>query len=156
MTGSANSVGGRFTRFRRTGVIRVPLPAGATRANPISSGSTGTIDGWGIRVLAVQFMPPDEAEAGRHNVVVTIAATYRGKGASQLSSVDFHAVGDSAVGVDNRCGFRESKIDQYTDVFTGGTIQGDVCFPAKTADLSSLVMYVDEFLGPRIYVALEP
>jgi hypothetical protein len=155
MTGKSGSVDGWSSRFRRTGVIDVPIPAGTARTNPLPMGSAGTINEWDIRVLLVRLMPVDEA--GTQNVVATIAATYKGEGASQMSSVDFHAVGDSAVAVGDGCSLSNGEIQRYADVFTGGTLQGDICFPAKAADVSSLVMYVDEtFVGPTVYFALRP
>jgi hypothetical protein len=103
--------------------------------------------------------PPPE---GRQFFVATVSATYTGPGSAQFSgSFRLRAVGASAVAhstFDDRCGVIPNPLPD-AEVFTGGTIEGNVCWSIRSSDATSLVMYDDANVSSgqdRVYLSLVP
>lgn len=146
-------------------------PAGSTRDNPIPRGTTATVaGGWQVRVDGVipnatemvlaenQFNDPPAS--GKQFFIATITATFTGTGSSRFDgSYRLRAVGPSAVSYstfNDSCGVIPNEISD-AEVFTGGTITGNVCWQITSSDATGLVMYDDAFLAPesdRVYFAL--
>jgi len=131
-------------------------PAG-TRADPVRIGDEVQLnDGWTVTVLAVtsdatdavlrenQFNEPPAT--GRQFFIVRVAATYTGEGSDEFGGrYRFEAVGVSAVSYsafDDSCGRFPDELPN-PDVFTGGTIEGNICWSVRTEDAGTLVMYDD-------------
>jgi Ca2+-binding RTX toxin-like protein len=146
-----------------------PAQPGTTRENPVPRGVTVTLgDGWQVRVDAVnpnatdavlaENMFNDPPAPGKQFFIATLTATYSGAGSSRLDgSFRFRAVGASAVSYttfNDSCGVIPNDMPD-TEVFTGGTISGNICWQVTSGDASTLVMYDDPLLdAQRIYFAL--
>lgn len=133
-------------------------PTGS-RENPIPLGTAADVGGdWFISVVDVvpdatemvmtenQFNDPPAA--GTQFYLVRISATYEGEGSSTLPAMNvFKVVGDSSVAYEqfrDRCGVFPEMFPA-TDVFTGGVVEGNLCWAVKTSDVDSLVMYSEDF-----------
>jgi len=148
-------------------------PTIGSKAAPVPLGHTFDLgNSWSIKVVGVtanatsqvlaanQFntAPP----AGYQDFMVTVQAAYSGSGSSNWfhDNSSFYSVGASAVGYttfDNDCGVAPNAFPEFTDVFTGGTVTGNVCWQIKSSDATSLIMYVKPgILGqyPEEYFAL--
>lgn len=57
---------------------------------------------------------------------------------------------------DGQCGVIPTPFDDFKEVFTGGTLTGNICFTVTSATIKSLVMYVDAglFSAQRAFFAL--
>lgn len=144
-------------------VTPIPAPRSAepgTRESPLPIGTTAEIGGgWVASVVSVtpnandliaqtnQFN--DLPEPGYQFFLVTIQATYEGEGSSVLPAGNtFSVVGDSSVAYTTYgpgCGVLPDPF-QFTDVFEGGTIVGNVCFAVQSSDVDSLVMFSEDFV----------
>lgn len=148
------------------------LEAGAsgTRGNPLPLGDTTELNGWEVSVLSStadatdivlrenQFNDPPTA--GRQFFIVDVSATYLGSGSdTAFAGLAFSAVGESSVAYDleDTCGVIPDEFDAFNEVFSGGTITGNVCWSVRSADVQSLVLILDEgfgFDGERFFLAL--
>jgi hypothetical protein len=79
-----------------------------------------------------------------------VQATFSGQGSVSFDGTyRLRAVGSAAVSYStfqDHCGVIPDRISS-ADVFTGGTITGNVCWAIRSSDAGSLVMYDDPFLG---------
>jgi hypothetical protein len=125
-------------------------------------------NGWTITVTG--FVPDATASvlaanrfnsppaAGKQFAMISVRAVYNGAGSSRLYlNFRFRAVGASNVSygsdIDDDCGVLPdpSIKNNSNDVFTGGSIEGNVaCWSVKTSDVPSLEMY----LSPTLFFAL--
>lgn len=149
-----------------------PSNDSGSREDPLPIDTVAEIGGgW---VAAVIDVNPDAAEVilaensfnvppepGQQYFMVTISATYTGPEASSELPVgnSFMAVGDSSVtyySFDPGCGVTPNEFPR-TEVFSGGTIWGTICFAINSADADSLVMFTEDFLNQsdtRVWFAL--
>lgn len=145
--------------------IETPTPAPrsaepGTRDSPLPIGTTAEIGGgWVASVVGatpnandvIAQTNPFNAlpEPGAQFFLVTIQATYEGEGSSVLPAANaFSVVGDSAVAYTvfaPGCGVVPDPF-QYTDVFEGGTVVGNICFAVQSSDIDSLVMFGEDFV----------
>lgn len=151
---------------RENAVLAEPL---GTRENPIPINTpVQLVDGWQVRVLSVT---PDATQAvldenqfndppadGHQFFIATIEMTYQGPGSSHPDATfRFRAVGEEAVTYStfgNSCGVYPDRI-MDTEVFTSGTVTGNLCWEIRSADSDSLVMFDDEASQQeRVYMAL--
>lgn len=144
-------------------------PAAGTRENPMPVGTVVTLtDGWQVKVLSTipnatsQVLarssgnkPPD---AGRQFFIVRLSATYTGSDSAHFGGdYRLRLVGGGAVSYStftDRCG---SIPDELADpeVFTGGTVTGNLCWSVLTGDVGTLVLYDESApAGKRVYLAL--
>jgi hypothetical protein len=153
-------------------LLRPPPEPGGTRELPIPFGSEGLSGEWRIRVLGTirdatalvlaenQFNEPPPAD--RQFYIAKVRVTYTGAGSESFDgSYRLRAVGNEAVEYTtfyDSCGVIPDEITD-AEVFTGGTIEGHLCWSIRSADAASLVMYDD---GPaftdasRVFFALTP
>lgn len=132
-----------------------PAPQRGTREDPVPKGTVVRLsDGWEIRVDAVipdatatvlaenQFNDPPVP--GHQFFIATITATYQGQGSATFDGTyRLRAVGPSAVSYttfENSCGVYPNRITN-NEVFTGGTITGNVCWQVRSGDAAGLVLY---------------
>jgi hypothetical protein len=145
--------------------------ASGIRADPFPLGSTVELkDDWTVTILSVtpdatdavlaenQFNEPPAS--GHQFFIARISATYTGQDSDQLGGrYRFQAVGQSAVAYsvyDDSCGTIPDELPD-PDVFTGGTIEGNICWSIRTDDAASLVMYDDAASDDeRIFFSLIP
>jgi hypothetical protein len=146
-------------------VARPPVPApvppkpGTTRETALPIGTSVTLDGgWSTYVASVtpdataavlaenQFNSPPAA--GRQFFIARVVATYLGAGSARFDGgFRLRVVGPSAVSYStfsDSCGVIPDDLPD-PDVFTGGTIQGNVCWSVPSTDAGALVMYDDPF-----------
>jgi hypothetical protein len=113
-------------------------------------------DAWSVVSGANEFNDPPPA--GYQDVMVTLAATYTGAGSDTawLTLNNFAVVGASNVAVttEHYCGVLPNGILDIEDVFSGGHIQGNICWQVPAADVPSLVMYWDGGQSPGPWFAL--
>lgn len=141
-----------------------------TRANPIPLGQTARIHpDWEMAVVSVTpdatdlivtedsfNEPPAE---GHQFFLATVRLTYVGVTSDEFYVSDLSAVGQSAVGYnqyDDYCGAIPNELPSR-ELFTGGTIEGNVCWSIASEDADSLVLYDD--YGPpeeRVYLSMMP
>ncbi len=141
-----------------------------TRDNPIPVGQTAKLDDdWELTVLSVEpdataavmaeSSYNDPPVAGHQFFVVTVRVTYTGPSSEQFWGSDLRAVGASAVAYesyDDSCGTIPNELASR-ELFTGGTIEGNVCWSVDTADADSLVMYDgSQYPDERIFFSLAP
>lgn len=146
--------------------------AGAgTREAPIPLGTeVDAGGGWRVAVLGAEPDGTDEVlaenpfneppELGSRYFLIRVSATFAGPGsASILGGLGFGAVGDSAVAYDSgaTCGVLPEALPS-TEVFEGGTIEGNICFAVADEDVESLVLFSDSYATfddeDRVYYAL--
>ncbi|MDP9364304.1 MAG: VWA domain-containing protein [Chloroflexota bacterium] len=159
--------------------IQTPTPAPrvadpGTRENPIAFGSAADIGGgWFVSVVDVmpdatdlvlaenQFnVPPEE---GYQFFLVTISATYEGEGSSVLPfGAALSLVGESAVSYkqfDPGCRVVPNPVPP-TEVFSGGRIEGNLCWSVQTEEVDSLVMFSEDYVEfdreRRVWFSLDP
>jgi hypothetical protein len=83
--------------------------------------------------------PPPE---GHRFVGVGVELAYSGDGSASGFDVTIGAVGDSnTASATNSCGLVPGELDQFTDVFAGGSVAGTVCFVVPAADIDTTVAY---------------
>jgi len=145
--------------------------AAGTREEPIplcTEADAGS--GWRITVLGAdpngteevlaenQFNEPPDG--GRRFFLIRVSATFAGPGsASIFGGLGFRAVGRSAVAYDSGmgCGVLPDALPS-TEVFEGGTIEGNICFAVSDEDIGSLVLFTDSYLTfddeDRVYYSL--
>ncbi len=155
-----------------------PLPALGSRQNPVPMGDTVEIttgdptNHWEITVLGTtpdawaeiqaenQFNDPPES--GHQYYMVRMRAKYLGPDSNSLGfNVSSNAVGDRGVAYDTfdpGCGVIPDELDSFTELFTGGQIEGNECWQIASQDVDSLLMFVDFglFNGIRVWFSLDP
>jgi len=164
----AGNVGQHYYAWRY-----VLAPDIGTRENPIPRGRLAMLyDNWEVRVVRVipdaTRLVLDEnlfnrpPERGKQFFIATVEATYHGPGSSRFDgSFRLRAVGPSGVSYstfNDSCGVIPDKLPD-PEVFTGGTIRGNVCWQVTSDDARALLMYDDPFtFDPvlRLYFRLTP
>jgi len=154
----AGNVGQHYYRWRYE-----LAPDVGSRANPIPLGQSALIYGnWEIRVVDVipnatdlvlqenRFNTPPKP--GYQFFIATVEATYRGQGSARFDGTyRLRAVGPANVSYstfDDDCGVIPNAISD-TEVFTGGTIRGNVCWQVRSSDAAALLMYDRESPSDR-------
>ena len=101
----------------------------------------------------------DPPKAGEQFFIARVTATYIGSGSDTFDGTfRLRAVGASAVSYatfENSCGVIPDRISD-AEVFTGGTITGNVCWAVRSSDATSLVLYDDPITSvpTRLFFAL--
>jgi hypothetical protein len=155
-----------------------PLSALGSRQNPVPMGDTVEIttddptNAWEITVVGTtpdawtmiqaenQFNDPPEPS--HQFYMVGVRARYLGSDSNSLGfNVSFNAVGDRGVSYDTYdpgCGVIPDELDSFTELFTGGQIEGNQCWQIASQDVDSLVMFVDFgiFNKVRVWFSLQP
>lgn len=147
------------------------LPGAAgTRANPIPIGQTVAIgDDWELTVLSVTPDATDLVMAensfndppapGHQYLLVTVRLTYTGDDSDEFYGWGLRAVGQSAVSYsqfEDSCGVTPDELSSR-ELFTGGTIEGNLCWSVATEDADSLVLYDGDLdSDERVYLSLIP
>jgi len=141
-----------------------------TRENPIPVGQTAALgEDWELTVLSVE---PDATAAvmaestfndppapGHQFFMATVRVTYVGASSDEFYGGSLRVVGQSAVAYDSWDDYCGSIPNELADreLFTGGTIEGNLCWSVATADVDSLVLYDSfEFSDERVFFSLVP
>ncbi len=144
-----------------------PVASGpvGTRDNPVPLGKSAEVgEGWLVSVLGVI---PDATEAvmaenmfndppapGNQFFMVRVAATYQGPDeAGNVFELQFSLVGElqrSYQPFRETCGVVPENLTMAaSEVFQGGTVEGNVCWSVPSGEVDSLVMYLESFAGGR-------
>ena len=124
-------------------------------------------DGWSLALTGVRHdateeiaaanMFNDPPEPGRQFVLVDLIVAYNGlEDPRSPFDVSFDAVGQGSVGYDSfGCGVLPNDLDSSRDVFSGGSLSGQICFDVDSGDADSLVLYASAgFFGKDIFFSL--
>jgi hypothetical protein len=135
-------------------------PQANSRDNPITAGETVAIGDWQVTVLAanpdatesvLEENPYNEAPTrGRQLFTVEVAATYVGDESDAVfSGLTFTALGDSSVAYDYdaQCGVIPNPLVDFTEVFPGGTVRGNLCWSILSTDAENLLLIADPVFG---------
>lgn len=131
-----------------------PAPeTSSSRDNPVPLGQTADVGGgWSLTINDVN--PDADADIaagtefneppadGNTYVVANITATYNGEG-SDTSGIFVEAVGQSDVAIDPGAegnAVPNEPYDIFNEVFSGGSVTGNVVFEVPTSDIDSLVL----------------
>ncbi len=154
----AGNVGQHYYRWRYE-----LAPDRGSRNNPIPLGETAVLYGnWEVRVVGVipnatelvlrENMFNDPPAPGHQFFLATVEATYRGQGSARFDgSFRLRAVGPANVSYstfEHSCGVIPDEISDR-EVFTGGTIRGNVCWEVLSSDAANLLMYDYPFWAER-------
>jgi RTX calcium-binding nonapeptide repeat (4 copies) len=138
-------------------------PEGSTRERPFTLGvANPTEDGWSLQVTS--FTPDataavlaenqfnDPPSDGQVFSIARVRATRTAPGADSFSSLlRLRTVGSAAVvytSFGNSCGVIPDPVSDQ-DVFTGGTVEGNVCWSVPSGEVGSLVLVDDRSAGER-------
>ena len=106
----------------------------------------------------------DPPQTGWQFYIVEVEVAYLGEGSqSPWLHVDFGGLGAGNAVRSDSCGVIPNDLDDFTELFTGGSISGNICFPAPSAEVSAggMVLLVDGSTGgspfdqDRAYLALK-
>ena len=130
-----------------------------SRSNPVPKHTSVSIagsDGWRVRVnsstpnataaVLAENEFNDRPAAGRQFFIINVTETYTGKGKSNaMEGLTLSALGRSNVAYDysDDCGVVPNEIEDTKDVFSGGSLTGNVCFSVKTSDAPSLLLMTE-------------
>ncbi len=127
-----------------------------TREDPIPAGKPVRIGDWQVEVLSATTNATktvlaenefnSKPEAGNQFVLIEVAATYVGTATDSLfGGVTFSTVGAGAVGYSFAagCGVIPDEINEYAEVFPGGTVRGNMCWQVANDDAASLVLVAE-------------
>lgn len=162
----AGNVGQHYHQWRY-----VDQPSLGDRANPVPFATARALgDGWTLTAVSTipnatsqvlaenQFNDPPAV--GHQFFIARVTAAFTGAGSDNFDGTyRLRAVGASDVSYstfEQSCGVIPDEISNR-EVFSGGTITGNVCWDIVSSDAGSLVMYDDSFAyhqPPRIYFAL--
>ena len=136
------------------------IPVGSSRfvPHPFGSAVVRPRDGWEIQVVSVisdatsivlaENMFNDRPGAGGQYFIARVRATYRGTGSDSFGgSFRLRAVGqagNSYTTFNDSCGVIPSPISSNR-TFSGGSVEGNVCWAIASVDASTLVMYDEGF-----------
>lgn len=131
-----------------------------SREDPIPLGTEADTGGeWFVSVVDVipdatdlvltenQFNDPPAS--GNQFFIVRISATYEGERSSTFPATNaLSLVGESSVAYTpfaDSCGVVPDALSS-TEVFTSGTVEGNVCWQVRSDEVDSLVMYSEDFI----------
>lgn len=136
-----------------------PEGPGASRSNAVPLGTALEIAGWEFVVdsvtpdatalIAQESQFSDPPEPGRQYFMAHLTATY--VGTDEESSEIFFAVSMGALGPSNvvydsyedYCGIIPDELNNSKEVFTGGTLEGNVCWSVTTEDADDMLMFIE-------------
>lgn len=133
-----------------------------TRSRPVPLGtafdiSDGDAPSWTVKLAAYSPNAAEEVLAenqfndppgdGETFALFRLELTYNGPEESgQAADLSYHALGPSNVSYsegDDSCGVIPEALDQFKDVFQGGTLTGGVCFSMTIADAAQALLVLD-------------
>ena len=140
----------------------VPPPRLGSRQNPVRFGTTVEVlgeepdDHWALTVLGTTPDATDEVldenqfndppEEGHQFYIAKARATYLGPDSNEFDGRRrLSVLGGSGVVYTYRdgCGVIPDRLDSYRELFTGGTVEGNICWQIASTDAGSLVMFLE-------------
>ena len=136
-----------------------PTPGNlATRSNPVPLGQyfrppdspwelkVGSVDWDAWPEIQSENRFNDPPDAGNKFVLIGISVRNRGNEADSFSSYQVSAVGSRAVEYrtfTDSCGVIPDDFEDTTRIFSGGELQGNICYEVVSSDINSLVLFGD-------------
>jgi len=132
--------------------------AGDRRDNPVPAGETVRLGDWEVTVLSTtpnatkavlgenEFNDPPAG--GNQFYMAEVAATYLGSDTESLfTGITFSVVGDDSVeySFDAPCGVAPGAINDFAEMFPGGTVRGNLCWEVGSKDAEGLVLIAESF-----------
>jgi hypothetical protein len=126
--------------------------AADARLAPVPLGTSADLgDGWTLTVISpaqditdavlaenrFNSPPPD----GYRFVAFGVNLVFNGEGSENAFAVTVNAVGDSNLQFDSSCGVVPGELDQFIDMFAGGSTDGLLCFVTPVEDFGTMVAY---------------
>lgn len=146
------------------GSIDDPYAVGEAAVVQYTDTATGELRVWQVEVLSPardltqavldenQFNDPPAA--GQQFVAASVRVTYvSGPAPASLFELTFKAIGPSGVVLttfDPSCGVVPDALDTFAELFEGGAVEGNICWPATPADAGDLTMMVEVFLDDEV------
>jgi hypothetical protein len=173
---STDSTAPPTTRERRTTTTTEPPPEFGSRRRPLPFGETAALSigesdpAWTFQVLEFtadatgavfaenQFNDPPAP--GRQFAMVRVEAIYKGleEPAVLTRDVTFVAVDASNLtyDYDDGCGVIPDPLDEYGEVYAGGTLVGNLCWSVSTEHIDSLLLGISPAFSsqPPYFMAL--
>ena len=125
-----------------------PVPLGQYFGPPDSPWELKTLsvdwDAWPEIEAENQFNDPPDA--GHTFVLIEISIRNRGTEPDNFQSYGISAVGARAVEYrtfTDSCGVIPGDFEDITRIFSGGELQGNICYEVASSDISSLVLFGD-------------
>jgi hypothetical protein len=148
-------------------------PAAGTRESPIPLGQRVTVGGWGVVVRGVRIASYDEMLEenmfndppieGKSFVLVEVSVSNKTETEdSVFSALDFGVLGPSNVvdtghDFDTSCGVVPNELDEFAEVFPGGTIRGNLCYQIDLRELDETLFFAEDWdisNSQRVWFAL--
>jgi len=140
-----------------------------TRDNPIPMGDSGKLGDLKIRVLSFnpdadkemvsRYKENHRAQSGNVLLLISVEVTYLGNDVERPDALQYSFVGDSNAALPNvSCytymgsGVHDEALT--ADLFPGGSSQFERCIEAPKSELSSLLFYVSDRTGNRVFFEL--
>lgn len=158
-----------YKHVKRAGKHRcVVPPIGSSRTRPVPVQTARRVKDWKIAVAAsladatqavmAENMFNEPPQEGHQFFVARLRATYVGQASDSFDAFyRARAVGASSVAYstfENSCGVIPDPMPD-SEVFPGGTVEGNVCWEIRSTDAASLIMYDQPFLSDtRTWFAL--
>ena len=156
-TSEATTATAASTTTEATTTTTVPAAAG-TMDDPVPAGTWAGVGAVDVVVLANETDATDLVLAenefntapasGNRFVMWHVAVANVGEQTTPLlAEVSFAVAGPSTVvyNTSANCGVIPDQLDEFRDVFPGGTVEGNLCWEVADDDAESLVLLVDEF-----------
>ena len=96
----------------------------------------------------------DPAPDGFRFIGVDVTYSYSGSGSSPAYQITTKAVGDRNIELKSNCGVVPGEIDVYSDVFSGGSVAGTICFVVPSASPNIVIYALAEYGTPPIMFAV--
>jgi hypothetical protein len=132
--------------------------AAGTMDDPVPAGTWASVGAVDVVVLANEVDATElvlaenefntAPEPGNRFVLWRVAVANGGEQATPLlAKVSFAVAGPSTVvyNTSANCGVIPDQLDEFRDVFPGGTVDGNLCWEVADEDAENLVLLVDEF-----------
>jgi hypothetical protein len=133
-----------------------PKPLGVT--SDIGSGWTLTVTGAARDItdaVAAEGSFNDPPPQGFRFVGVDVALDYSGDGVSSAFDVTTRAVASDNLELTGYCGSVPGALDEFVDVFSGGSIAGTICFVVPQGSTGLLLYSSTGFDAPLTWFATE-
>ena len=156
-TSEATTTTAETTTTAATTTTTVAAAAG-TMDDPVPAGTWARVGAVDVVVLANEpaatelVLAENEfntaPEPGNRFVMWRVAVANAGEQTTPLlAEVSFAVAGPSTVvyNTSANCGVIPDQLDEFRDVFPGGTVEGNLCWEVADEDAESLVLLVDEF-----------
>ena len=131
------------------GTVDDPVPAGAWAAVGTMSAVVVANEPEATDAVSSENEFNEEPAPGNQFVLWRVAVANDGNGPTQLfTNLSFSVVGPSAAEYDASayCGLVPDQLDEFRDVFPGGTIEGNLCWEVAEEDAEDLLLLVDAVL----------